>query len=108
MLGFSSTLRTTAFNGGFRYSPTTSAALGANSLSVLTHQLPPLQIDSFAAQNTPAGMNAGVELFRHRRPVPVGHAEGRRPLQHGEHPVAKCGAYLTGLPGRSWSRSPLR
>src|SRR5271169_2267783 len=39
MLGFSSTLSTTAFNGGFRYSPTTSAALGANSLSVLTHQL---------------------------------------------------------------------
>src|ERR1039457_6958269 len=39
MLGFSSTLSTTAFNGGFRYNPTTSAALGANSLSVLTHQL---------------------------------------------------------------------
>ena len=30
---------TTAFNGGFKYNPTTSAALGANSLSVLTHQL---------------------------------------------------------------------
>jgi hypothetical protein len=39
MLGFSSTLRTKAFGGGFKYNPTTSAALVANSGSVLTHQL---------------------------------------------------------------------
>src|SRR3972149_153820 len=38
MWGFSSTQSTTAFSGGARYSPTISAALGANSGSVLTHQ----------------------------------------------------------------------
>ena len=36
-LGFSSTLHTTALIGGFQYNATTSAALGANSWSVLTH-----------------------------------------------------------------------
>jgi hypothetical protein len=35
---------------------------------------PPLQIDSFAAQDAPDGVHAGVEFLRHRRPVPVGHA----------------------------------
>jgi hypothetical protein len=39
MLGFSSTLRTSAFSGGLRYNPTTSAELGANSGSVLKHQV---------------------------------------------------------------------
>src|SRR5438093_13516264 len=39
MLGFSSTERTNAFCGGFRYKPTMSAALVVNSGSVLTHQL---------------------------------------------------------------------
>src|SRR3990172_9125426 len=39
MLGFSSTEITRAFSGGARYKPTISAALGANSGSVLTHQL---------------------------------------------------------------------
>src|SRR5229473_266473 len=39
MLGFSSTERTNAFCGGFRYKPTMSAALAVNSGSVLTHQL---------------------------------------------------------------------
>src|SRR6202043_3736147 len=93
MLGFSSTLSTTAFNGGVKYNPPTSAAFGANSLSVLTHQTAsPLQIDSFAAQNTPDGMNAGVELFRYRRPVPVGHSRRRCLLQHGQYPVAKRSA----------------
>src|SRR5262252_4258009 len=38
MLGFSSTQITSAFSGGSRYKPTMSAALAANSLSVLTHQ----------------------------------------------------------------------
>jgi len=38
-LGFSSTLNTTALIGGFPYNATTSAALGAKSWSVLTHQL---------------------------------------------------------------------
>src|SRR5450631_3545786 len=37
--GFSSTLKTSAFSGGFKYSPTTSAALAANSGSVEMHQL---------------------------------------------------------------------
>ena len=36
--GFSSTLRTTALAGGLTYRPTTSAALCANSGSLLTHQ----------------------------------------------------------------------
>src|SRR5262252_2493685 len=39
MDGFSSTDKTSAFSGGFRYSPTTSAALGPNAGSVLMHQL---------------------------------------------------------------------
>ena len=39
MPGFSSTESTSAFSGGSRYSPTTSAALVANSGSVLMHQL---------------------------------------------------------------------
>src|SRR5439155_1593677 len=39
MLGFSSTESTNAFCGGFKYNPTISAALAANSASVLTHQL---------------------------------------------------------------------
>jgi hypothetical protein len=39
MPGFSSTDTTTAFSGGARYHLTTSAALAANSGSVLTHQV---------------------------------------------------------------------
>jgi hypothetical protein len=31
MLGFSSTLKTSAFSGGFKYRPITSAALGAQT-----------------------------------------------------------------------------
>jgi len=37
MLGFSSTQMTMAFNGGFKYNPTISAALLAKALSVLIH-----------------------------------------------------------------------
>jgi hypothetical protein len=37
MLGFSSTLITSAFSGGFKYSAIISAAFAANCLSVLTH-----------------------------------------------------------------------
>jgi hypothetical protein len=36
--GFLSTQMTTAFSGGFRYSPTTSAAFGPNSGSVAMHR----------------------------------------------------------------------
>src|SRR5207249_7732824 len=92
LLGFSSTLSTTALIGGLRYNPTTSAALGANSLvGAHTPTAPPLQIDPFATQNTPDGVNAGVEFLRHRRPIPVGHAGRRFLLQQGQHPVAKRG-----------------
>src|SRR5579862_4593041 len=92
MLGFSSTLSTSAFTGGFKYSPTTSAAF-RRKLFVGTHAptAAPLQIDSFAAQNTPDGMNAGVELFRHRRPVPVGHADHRGLPQNLDRVHDTCG-----------------
>jgi hypothetical protein len=62
---------------------------------------PPLQVNSFATQHTPHSMKAGVQLFRHRRPVPVGHAGRRRLLQSRWHPVAKCSVLLDGL-ARSW------
>src|ERR1019366_1084898 len=111
ILGFSSTLSTTAFSGGFRYKPTTSAAFGPNSLSVLTHQpwwLPsfesirpqtvvsteaahPPQVDSLAAQNTPDGVDAAVEFLCHCRPIPMRHAGRRRLLQQRQYPVAKSG-----------------
>src|SRR5260370_36180197 len=102
MLGFSSTLSTTAFTGGFRYNPTTSAALGSKLL-VGTHApaTPPLQVDSFAAQDAPDGVNAGVEFLRHRRTVPVGHAGWRWLLQRGQHLFAKRGVISDRL---SWPR----
>src|SRR5260370_41209530 len=110
MLGFSSTLSTTAFTGGFRYNPTTSAALGSKLL-VRTHAptTPPLQVDPFAAQDAPDGVNAGVEYLRHRRPVPMGDIPGGG----GSSSVAStrlrnAASYLTGLPGRGRSRTPLR
>src|SRR5437773_6807458 len=98
LLGFSSTLSTTALIGGLRYNPTTSAALGANSLvGAHTPTAPPLHIDPCATQNTPDGVNAGVEFLRHRRPIPVGHAGRRFLLQQGQHPVAKRGVIFDRL-----------
>jgi hypothetical protein len=72
MLGFSSTLSTTAFTGGFRYNPHRFGSLGSK-LFVRTHTptASPLQIDSLATQNAPDGVHAGVETLCRRRPVPM-------------------------------------
>ena len=52
-------------------------------------------------------MYTAPKLFRHRRAVPVGHAGGgvcsNSASTRSRNPVS----YLSGLPGRDWSRSPL-
>jgi len=109
MPGFSSALSNTVFNGGFRYGPTTPAALGSELfVGASTSTAPFLQTDSFAAQNTPNRMNAGAELLRNGWPVPVGHGGRRRLLQQSQHPFAERRVIPDRLPERDWSPSPLR
>ena len=100
MLGFSSTLSTQAFNGGLRYNATTTAAFGRKLLvGADAPTAPPLPVDALATENTSDNGNAGLQLFRYRWPIPVGHTARRRLLQQFEHPVAKRRVILDGLAG---------
>src|ERR1039458_2254194 len=99
ILGFSSTLSTNAFSGGFRYSPTTSAALAANSGSVAHAPRPQaLQVDAFPAQHAPDRMHARPKPLGHRNAVPMAQARRWWLFEQSQHAVAKRGAVSRRLP----------
>jgi|GEM_PF-7005369 len=99
MDGFSSIDRTMALSGGAMYRPTISAALAANSGSLLTHQdLRPDRSIFFGAQEAPDVRLMDVaERPRQQRPGPVRVAGRRRLIEHGEDALLLRRA----IPGRS-------
>src|SRR5215831_14117330 len=94
MLGFSSTQITRAFSGGFRYSPTMSAALGTNCGSVLTHperwrcrQRPSLRSTRQTACTDPPTARAGSRSWiRYRFPSQEAFCRVAQISRHLAHP----------------------
>lgn len=102
MLGFSSTLNTSAFSEGFKYSPTTSAALVANSGSVLTPSPQPLKINpsrrstrdttcTLAPNASATPRTSPMALARRRRLLPAtpGPGRGRRRHKSAASPISE-------------------
>ncbi len=110
MCGFSSTHRTTACSGGFRYRPTISAALAANGIGAHAPAAPLGEADALRPQDPPhlVGGDVVAERRGQQPPVPAREAGGRRRVELGEDARLGGGIVARRRPPRGASSSPSR